>query len=94
MKKCEICLDSQDQHEIVQPFDDNYWVHNDCYGDAIAEAKFQEAEDRYRGFYEETPVDDGQKSGDNKLSPQKISRAINSRCDVETGAFWYVDLYS
>tara|TARA_B100001939_G_C16866796_1_gene584485 strand:+ start:727 stop:1002 length:276 start_codon:yes stop_codon:yes gene_type:complete len=59
MKKCEICLDTQDQHEIVQPFNDNYWVHNDCYGDAVAEAKFQEAEDRYNGFYEETPVDDG-----------------------------------
>jgi len=56
-KICDICRADYDQHEIIKI--DDFWAHNDCYAEGIADAKFQEAEDRYNGFYDDTPVDDG-----------------------------------
>lgn len=59
LKKCEICYDTDEQEEIVNPFNDDYWVHNDCYSDAVGSARDQEYQDRANGFYDETPRDDG-----------------------------------
>ena len=59
LKKCEICFDTWEQEQIINPFNDDYWVHNDCYDDAVGSARDQEYIDRANGHYEETPIDDG-----------------------------------
>lgn len=57
--KCELCLDTWEQEQIIQPFKDDYFVHADCFDDAVGSARDQEYIDRANGHYEETPIDDG-----------------------------------